>query len=396
MRQALFAWLSLVLAAGAWGCVSDEHPLATSGVADFLFDKSVIYAADVLDEQGNPVLPRQAPFEKVVRLSLMSAGEADHGAYVDVQLDPPEALELHPNGDDPSCRVFEGSFRCTAREDGFASFVVRSASDWSGIAELALVGRSESDELTVHPAGLPDEASNFTLVIEGVDSNTVPARYNALDCTLEPQPDNVFDKWPEGRIRVREAEVRATPPANAPSVVEHAPVIIETLHPEVFVTLDSECGPPRHSRLRVQLDELGRSPSFYFCFSDIGGQNMPLAFSSGVKSGDPRFVRAEPEPRLLRVVNVTTTLDAGLGLVEVVALSAFDADLNKVPLTVDVRSDDPSVLALGAPTAELPVEGEDARLVFASPLAAGTARILVAPELHSEPTCASEPITVLP
>ena len=380
-------------AATMMGCVSDEHPLATGGIATFLFDNSVIFAADVLDDEGNPVLPRQQPFEKVVRMQLLVAGEADQGAYVDVQLDPPGVLRFVPTSDG-SCRQMPGAFRCTAQEDGFATFIVRSESDWSGTAEIGLIGRPERDEIVVHPAGLPEQAFNFTMVIEGVDSFQVPARYNALGCTIEPEPDNAFNKWPAGAVRVREAEVRASPPANAPSVIEHAPVIIETLDSEVFVTLDPECNPPRDSRLRVQLDALGRSPKFYFCFSDIGGDNMLLAFNSGVKIGTPASISVEPEPRLLRIVTQEFDVMAGMGPIEVVSVSAFDADLNKTPLTIDVRSTDPNVLQVQQATAVLPREGEEARLLFAEPRAAGTARIQISPELFSMPLCESETITV--
>jgi hypothetical protein len=386
---ALLATLAVGLTAG---CVPDEHPLDQTGIAQFLFDKSVIFAADVIDESGAPVLPRQAPYEKVIKVTMSAAGAPDHGAFVDVQLDPPSVLQMIPT--DGSCRQLSGTFRCTAQEDGFATFIIRSESDWSGIAELSLVGRPETDDLTVHPAGLPEEATNFSMIIEGVDSAKVPARYNALKCTLVPEPDNTFDKWPKGATRVREAEVRATPPANAPTVIANAPVIVETLNAEVFVTLDPDCGEPRTSRLRVQLDELGRSPKFYFCFSDIGADNMLLAFSSGAKTGDPRSIDAEPEPRLLRIVNVTQNVAGGLGPVEVVAVSAFDADLNKVPLTVDITSTDNTVLALSSPTAVLPSEGEDAKVVFATPLADGTASIQISPELHAQPLCQSSPITV--
>jgi hypothetical protein len=109
------------------------------------------------------------------------------------------------------------------------------------------------------------------MLIQNVEGLRIPARFTALACTLEPVPEKAFDAWPAGRIRVREAEVRASPPAAAPGVVEHAPVIVQTLHPEAFVTLDPECRPPHAGRLRVQLDAVGVSPRFYLCFSDLGG-----------------------------------------------------------------------------------------------------------------------------
>ena len=379
-----------------WGCVSDEHPRATGGAADFQFDGStVIFAADMLDEAGRPVLPRQAPYEKTIRLQLTNAGAPDEGAYVDVQLDPPDVLQFLAGSDD-SCRHLSGAFRCTAQEDGFAHFIVRSESDWSGEAELTLIGRAESDVISVHPAGLPENANNFSMVVEGVDTDKVPARYNALGCSLTPQPDNTFDKWPQGAVRVREAEVRATAPSNAPGVIEHAPVIIETLHPEVFVTRDPTCEPPRDSRLRVQLDELGRSPKFYFCFSDIGGDLMQLAFSSGVKTGEPKLVSAEPEPRLLRVTNIKSQIEIGFGQLEVVAVSVFDANLDPMTLSVDVKSSDPSILAVNSPSAIVHFQGDpNPTVLFAEGTTEGTARIQVSPELHDEPLCESEQITVV-
>ena len=386
--------LALGVAAVGSSCIASNHPLASSGTAQFLVDASPIYAADVLDETGAPVLPRQSPFERDVQIKMTTAGAPDHGAYVDVQLSPPGVLQLIPTDD--SCEEMPGVFRCTAESDGFANFKVRSASDWSGLATLSLIGRVETKAVVVNPAGLPESATNFTMIIEGIDNGRVPARYNALECTLDPSPDQTFEKWPEGATRVREAEVRATAPAGQPSVVEHAPVIIQTLHPEAFVTLDPNCGPPRNSLLRVQLDQLGQSPRFYFCFSDIGGNNVQLSFNSGSKLGTSRFLTVEPEPRLLRVITTKTTVQPFAGNVDVVSLSAFDADLGKVPITVDVTSTDPTIFFPNQPTAVLPSEGEDAKLVFVTPLAAGEATIQVTPELHSSPVCSSDVITVLP
>ena len=376
----------------AAGCVADNHPLSPSGNVDFLFDRNPIYAADVLDEHGVPVLPRQSPYEKVVQLYMTNAGAADQGAYVDVQLDPPGVLTLLPI--DASCEQLPGTFRCTAAEDGFAQVLVRSESDWSGEAELTLVGRQERSLLRVNPAGLPEEASNFAMVIQGVDAGRIPARYNALSCTLSPEPDETFSKWPEGATRVREAEVRATPPPSSPTVIHHAPVYVEAIHPEVFVTLDPTCPPPRNTKIRVQLDENGESPRFFFCFSDIGGDNAQLVFSSGAKTGEPRTLDIEPEPRLLRVVTTNDDVQSILGQIDVVSVSAFDADLKKVPITVDIKSTDPTVLALSSATAVLPNEGEESKLLFATPLSPGVAKIQVSPELHTTPVCESLSITV--
>jgi len=375
------------------GCVPDNHPLSSSGNADILLDSGrALFAADVLDDNGNPVLPRQVPYEKLVQLYMTSASAPDLGAYVDVQLDPPDVLALVPFDD--SCEQLAGVFRCTAGEDGFASLLVRSVSDWSGTVTIKLVGRTEQVSFTVSEAGLPVDATNFQMIIEGVDASVVPARYNALQCTFEPEPDNAFNKWPKGATRVREAEVRATPPSATPGVIEHAPVIIQTLHPEAFITLDPTCAPPRDSRLRVQLDALGRSPKFYFCFSDVGGSSVELAFHSGKLTGSPKLIAVEPEPRLLRIITTTAAASVLTGQQDFVALSAFDADLNKVSFTVDVTTDNPAVLDLTAPTAVLPQEGEDSELILATPLATGEAQITVTPELHSQPACSSETIII--
>ncbi len=354
-------------------------------------DTTAIYAADVLDEDGKPVLPRQKPYEKRVQLYMSSGNSPDHGAYVDVQLDPPQSLLLLP--DDDSCEQLSGSFRCTAQEDGFASFWVRSESDFSGPVTLSIAGRTnDKKSITVSPAGLPTGTTSFTMLMEGVEGNKVPARFNALKCILEPLPDSGFEKWPEGTTRVREAEVRASAPSTNPTVINHAPVIIETLHPEAFVTLDPTCPAPRDSRLRVQLDELGRSPKFYFCFSDIGGSGVELSYSSGALSNKTSLTVA-PEPRLLRVVTKETQLTAG-NSVAAIAISAFDADLDKVSFTVDVTSDKPLILKPEFPTAQLPQKGDTAKLLTIEPLKAGDARILIAPELHEKPVCKSELLTV--
>ncbi len=382
--------LALCASVGLAGCVADNHPLG-EGDLQFLVDDTPIYAADVLDENGRPVLPRQAPYEKSVQLYMTSGNSADRGAYVDLQVDPPVAFRFIPVDD--TCVHLAGTFRCTAEEDGFANFLVRSESDWSGTAEIRVVGRNaDTETILVRPAGLPVEANNFDLVIEGVENARVVARYDSLQCTLTPTPDNTFDKWQ--RPRVREARVLATPPQNAPTVIEHAPVIVRSLHPEVFVTLDPSCPAPRTSVLRVQLDATGNSPPFFFCFSDVGGSNVAIAFDSGALSAGPRTLQVDAEPRLLRVV----TLDDAIPVTELsavpIAVSAFDADLRKVAFDVDIRTTDADVLALPRANDRLPGEGADALLIEVRPVGPGTARIQITPELFASPVCSSDPITV--
>jgi hypothetical protein len=376
------------------GCES-AHPLANTGAAQFRVSDAPIYAADALAEDGRPILPRQAPFEKNVQLFMTSANAPDHGAYVDVQLSPPNVLLLLSSGD--SCELLEGTFRCTAGDDGFANFRVRSESDWSGTAELSLVGREargERGEIRVNPAGLPEEAANFELIIEGVAGSKVPARYTSLECSLGPVPDTTYEKYPEGLTRVRQAEVRADGPLTAPSVVEHAPVLIDSLDPEVFVSFDDRCTPPGDSRLRVQLDGKGKSPPFFFCFSQLGSSTAQVAIRSGSKR-DERLLNVELEPRLLRVVNIQATLTVGQFDVDVATVSAFNTDIEQVSFPVDVRSSDPSVLQVTNPVLLLPLEGQTG-LVRVTPLRAGTATIRVTPQLLDSPRCETLTITVQP
>jgi hypothetical protein len=389
-------WLvAVALGPAALGCVADNHPLGTSGRAQFLLDDSPIFAADELDPNGVPVMPRQEPYTKHVKLLLTSSGAPDRGAFVDVQTNPPGHVLLVPVDD--TCEDLSGAFRCTAADDGYANFEVRSESDWSGEVTLNLADRDEpTAQIVVHPAGLPADASNFSMLLEGGSGQTVPARFDRLACTLAPAPTQPFDKWPPGAIRVREAEVRATPPASSPTVIENAPVHVDVLSAEAFVTLDPSCSDEtRPTRLRVQLDENGRSPKFYFCFSDIGGQGIPLAFASGaLVNEDDIVVDVEPEPRLLRVQTLVDTLFAGDAPAAVVALSAFDANLDQLPLVADVASTDADVLQVTDPTVQLPTGDAEALEVFVEPLAPGTAVIEVTPQLLASPVCESLPIVV--
>src|SRR6185369_11158294 len=97
------------------------------------------------------------------------------------------------------------------------------------------------------------------------------------------------------QIRARETFVRATPPSNAPLVVENAPVIIESLDSEGALSLTEDCG-DRLTRLRVTLDATGQSSPFFLCFSDVGG-DIAFAISSGDKMVEPNpkvVVDSEP------------------------------------------------------------------------------------------------------
>jgi hypothetical protein len=379
------------------GCVADNHPLSSSAESqvDYLLDSNPIFAADVLDAAGRPVLPRQVPFEKRVQLRLITAGAIDSGAYVDVGVEPPNALTLVPIGDG-TCEQLPGAFRCTSGDDGIATFLARSDSDWSGEARLTIVGRNEEGRVDVHRAGLPSTAQNFTMVIGDLEGNRVAARFNALSCILSPVPDQTFEKWPAGATRVREAEIRVTPPLTTPGVVEHAPVYVESLDAEVFVTRDPSCAPPRTTRIRLQFDAIGRSPKFYFCFSDIGSSGAELAFTSGELSGLRGPIEVAPEPRLLRVVTTNTALVADGFPVPVADVSVFNADLERIRLRVDIRSSNPQILKPLVPNVTLPGNDgfDEGNVVSVVPLAAGTATIRIAPELHDLPVCETEPLHV--
>ncbi len=386
------AALPLLVGALAWGCIPDNHPLPPGGSALFLLDQKPLYAADMLDDNGLPVLPRQLPYEKDVQLFLTSANAPDHGAYVDVLISPPKALDLLATDD--TCEQLPGAFRCTGAEDGYANFRVRSESDWSGTPQLSLTGRStnETASITVNPAGLPATASNFELIIEGIEGSKVPAAFTSLSCVLEAgQEETPFDKWPKGEIRARRAEVRATAPFDTPAIIKNAPVIIESLHAEAFVTLDSRCRLPHDSRLRLQLDAKGLSPEFFFCFSDLGG-SVSLSATSWQKSTRIDLLVAL-EPRLLRVVTTDVTIEMGQYQVEVGTVSAFLSTIEQASFTVDVRSSDPTVLQIDTPYLTLPLSGQEP--IRVTPLKPGEATIEVTPQLFSTPQCDSDPITVI-
>ncbi|MSP26766.1 MAG: hypothetical protein EXR75_16810 [Myxococcales bacterium] len=377
--------------------MTDTHPLASDGALKFLADDAALFAADILNGAGVPVTPRQLPFEKSIGLYLSVGAAPDRGAYVDLIVEPPGAVRLLAS-DDGTCVALPGAFRCTAGADGFASFFARSESGYSGTLAIQVVGRTEEQPLTIRPAGIPDGTSDFVLLVSGIAGNRVPAKYNRLECTLAPMPDQSFDKWPAGAIRVREAQIRATPPTFSPASLEHAPVLIESLHPEAFVSLEPDCLPPHASRLRVQLDAVGQSPPFFFCFSDLGG-NVPVAYASGDTKGDSLTLSVDPEPRLLRVVTADATLSLDpLVLVKVLELSAFDSDLNQLALKVDVTSSDPEVFSLVDATVKLPGadEGDVPLSVFGRALAAGKVTLSVSPALYITPSCASLPIVVEP
>ncbi|WP_437618767.1 hypothetical protein [Sorangium sp. So ce1151] len=385
----------------AAACIERGYPLAASGQVDLRADVAgPLFAADTLDEAGRPVLPRQSPWRTGVSLKLTEANEPAYGAYVEVRVVPSEALALRPAegepGDGASCAVKDGAFRCTAGTQGYARLTAASEGDWSGEARLVVAWADRTEELpiTVLPAGLPEDATNFALIAGGLgESARVLATYLPLTCTIGPLPDDLGATWRPGAIRAREARVRASPPQNAPGVVEHAPVIIESLHSEAALSLAPDCR-ERATRLRVLLGATGESPPFTLCFSDLGGE-VTLAVSSGQKAIEPGpSLTVDPEPRLLRVRALRSVVTAGTpgDLFEV---SAYNAERVRIAVPVDLAVGDDQVIALGEASVTLRGEDSEATIIQGVAVAPGTTELRVTPRLLASPECTSEPITVV-
>jgi hypothetical protein len=355
-----------------------------------------LFAADTLDENGHPVLPRQQPYQKLVRIHLSQGNQPDRGAFVELGTSPVNALVLEPFDD--TCEQLPGTFRCTADRDGFASFVVRSESDYSGEAKITVLGRPSADEkLTISAAGVPTGSGSFEMLIEDVEGSRVRAKYDKLACSLSASPDKPFDKWPVGTTRMRKATVRASPPSVYPASIEHAPVIIESLHSEAFISLDPSCPAPRSTRLRTQLDAVGRSPAFYFCFSDVGGQTVKLTARSG-QFNDDKTLAIDAEPRLLRVLTINDALNVNkFTPVKVVEVAGYDSDLNRVGFDVDLTTDN-KVLKLEEATVTLIGKNAGDKNLGVSVFAVGpgTSKLTVRPALYTTPACGSLTITVQP
>jgi hypothetical protein len=384
-------------------CVERGYPLAGSGQVDLRAEVAgALFAADTLDEAGRPVLPRQSPWSTAVSLYLTEANEPAYGAFVEVRAEPSEALALHPadedeSGDGPSCARKDGAFRCAAGKQGYARFLAASEGDWSGDARLvvAWADRTEVREIAVLPAGLPQDATNFALIAGGLDdSDRVLATYLPLECTLGPVPDDLGAKWRPGAIRVREARVRASPPLSAPDVIEHAPVVVESLHSEAALSLAAGCE-DRATRLRVLLGATGEGPPFYLCFSDLGG-DVKFGVSSGQKAIDPSpAIAVDPEPRLLRVRTLQSHIVVGK-VTDLFEISAYNADRVRIAVPVDLRIGDDRVISLGQASVTLNDEASEATVLQGVAAAAGTTELHITPRLLATPECTSDPVTVSP
>ncbi|UQA55755.1 hypothetical protein [Polyangium aurulentum] len=399
--RALVAAALFALPIAAHGCIQRGYPLAPGGQVDVRVDVAgALFATDTLDEKGKPSGPRQAPHETGVSLFLTEGGAPAFGGYVSVRVEPREALVLRPAADEdteePTCEASEGSFRCIASREGFARFVAASESDWSGTATIIIswADRVEEQTIDVLPAGLPDKATNFTMIIGGLgEADKVLPTFLALQCSVGPVPDDLGSKWRPGQIRSREAYVRATPPTATPTVVENAPVIVESLFSEAALSEKADCA-DRRTRLRVLLGATGESEKFFLCFSDIGGK-APFAVTSGEKLIEPSpEVDVDPEPRLLRVRTVQSVVEL-YQPTDLFEVSAFNVNRVRIAMPVDLRSDDDQILQLGQASMTLSAEEDFASLVGVYPSSTGTARLHVSPRLLSMPDCVSDPVTVV-
>lgn len=393
--------LSVVLVSAvalAASCIHRGYPLGTSGAVDIQVEVAgALFAADGLDPEG----VRQAPRETAVTLTLTEDDEPAYGGYVDVQVSPPEALALvsDPAEADPTCVAHEGGFRCTANEQGHARLVARSEGTWSGTASFRVLwGGNPAKEqgITVLPAGLPLEASDFRLVVDGLaQAARVLATYAPLQCTTGAVPGGLGSPWRPGGIRAREARVVASAPTGRPEVVANAPVLIDALGADAAVSLSKDCH-DRTPRLRVLLDATGQSPPFYLCFDDNGG-TARFAVSSGQKKVEPGpEIPVDPEPRLIRVIALKTQVEVGPTPLDLFEVSAYDTDLRRIAIPVDVRVDAGSALGISVASITLSGEGSLATVIQAVPEHAGSAALHVSPRLFDQPDCASLAVTVVP
>lgn len=393
------------LAAGvatSGACIKLGYPLAPGGQVDIRMDVAgALFAADTLGPDGKPAGVRQSPHSSQVRLFMTEGGEAAFGGIVEVRIEPSEALTLYsaPTSteepeDDKSCVRIEGSFQCRASKEGYASFVVKSESDWSGQATIVVTWADQREEhpVSVLPAGLPDEVTNFTFIAG--DSDHVLATFVPLKCTIGPVPDDLGSKWREGEIRFREAFVRATPPPSSPGVVEHAPVIIEPVNSsEAALSLSPKCE-ERLPRLRVLLDIEGKSEPFYLCFSDIGG-TIQFAVTSGQKVIEPnREIIVDPEPRLLRVRTLQSTVVTN-DPIDLFEISAYSADRVRIRMPVDIVTSNDLVIPLEQGSISLNEEENPATILQVVPGQPGQAELHVTPRLLSNPDCASQTVNVV-
>lgn len=383
-------------------CLKRGYPLAQAGQVDIRTDtQGALFAASSFDASGKAIGVRQTPYSTGVKLFITEGSESAFGAIVEVRVEPSEALKLSYDPADPTddrtCDLRDGAFQCRANAEGYANFVVSSEGDWAGEAAIVVTWADQRKEkpISVLPAGLPDDATNFSFIAGGLDdTDRILPTFVPLKCTIGPVPDDLGSKWREGEIRVRQAVVRATAPPNAPGVVENAPVTIESLHAEAELSLDPACkNVDRQTRLRVLLDATGQSPPFFLCFSDLGG-NVTIAVTSGQKTIDPpRQIQVDPEPRLLRVRNLKDFVEAGTPI-DLFEISAYNANRVRIAMPIDLETSDEQVLPLNQASITLTGESDDPTVIQVLPTKPGTAQLHVTPRLLTSPDCTSQTVTV--
>lgn len=392
-----------VLALVAGGCIERGYPLGSGGNVDIRLDTAgALFAADAVDENGKGLEPRQKPYQTGVKMTMTEGSQAASGGFVDVHVEPEKALVLAADPDegskDPTCKEKDGKFRCTATAEGIARFTLTAEADWSGEATIVVTWADQRKEVPIDvlPAGLPSSATDFELVASGLtNSDRVLPTYTALACTtIDSLPSDLGSKWRPGNIRSREAFVRASAPTTQPGIVMNAPVIVQSKSPEAALALSPKCEDvDRATRLRVLLDSNGESPPFYLCFSDIGG-DAEFEVTSGSLSVTPNpTLHIEAEPRVLRVAAIAPSVAIG-EVGSLFEVTAFNTDLQRIAMDIDLESSDPEVLKLVAASATLAAEGADPTEIIVSPLTLGKAALHVRPRLFKQPDCASIDITV--
>jgi hypothetical protein len=386
--------LAALVVTGAAGCSDTQHPLDGDGTVEIVADvDGPLFAKR--NEAG--LQGRQAPYEMNVSLWMTRGGKPEHGAYVDVRVTPPPALSLHET--DGTCVPVEGAFRCTGNGEGYAHFLVRSDSAWSGTARLNVQWSNNSTgiDVKVKPAGLPEGTTNFELLAEGTDG-TEAARLRAVYpfadiCTLGGAPTQ---RWPSDNYTIRNAtlHVHAAAPIDMPTVLESAPVILSSDSSEAEFSRSKDCL-TRETSLIVQLDAKGDSPPVYACFSNVGGSIKLSAASGEVLIGPSRSFVVDPEPRLIEIKSLVPmgTVGTEAFFWQVVAYGA--ATMLPVAIQVEYQNTSDVPMVFRQTSALTSADLSAPTTVNVTPTQAGAAKIRVYPQFRPDLSCESPEIPVV-
>jgi hypothetical protein len=390
-------WVCLALAAAtaisATGCGGGTHPLDGDGTVEIFTDTTGPLFARRSEEY---LTGRQKPYEMNLTLYMSRNGKPEHGAYVDVRVNPGPALSLHET--DGTCKPTDGAFRCTGNGEGYAHFLVRSDSDWAGTARVVVLWANNTEPLDVRikPAGLPEGSADFELLAEGTNG-TEAARirpsYPFADlCSLdntEPQ------QWPGKDLPIRKAKlrVRALAPLELPGVLENAPVVLASDSTEAEFSTSEDCT-NRKTRLVVQLNATGESPPSWVCFSNVGGSIAVGARSGEVTSGPARAFIVDPEPRLIKIDPLVQSVPVGTetNLWQVLVYGAVSEE--PIALAVSVKSIGVSA-TLRQSSAMTSADRNAPTAVNLTVWQPGLARVRIAPEFRPDKGCDSDPIPAL-